>query len=342
MKRERPSFLMILSLVTIGIIFFFENIIKAGANGTLLLTILFWSALAQGCVALVAAADIARGEWIKPLKRELLAFYPMILIVGVLFLIFSTKLDSVYPWTRTQGIWLNKEFFVARNAIIIFVNFYLAHLFSKESIADGTKKGIFAVLYLFTFILTQSLIAFDLVMSIEYPWYSTLFGGYTFIESIYSGIAVGGILAVNMLRTDPSSKPYEKVLVDIATMTFGFSLLWAGLFYSQFLVIWYGNLPEEISFLLRRAERTSFKLMGYSVIFLLFVLPFVILLSRKIKKNTRVVFIVASIVLAGIFVERLLYLLPHLSINPIILLIEFIAMGLLFINLNKNRDLFLR
>lgn len=341
-RVERPSFLIMISLIAAGIIFFFENILNAGGNGTLLLTILFWSALAQGCVAIVAAAEIARGKWIQPVKRELLAFYPMIFVIAVLFLMFSTKLNSVYPWTKEQNNWLNTPFFVARNAFMFFATFYFAHLFSKESIADGTRKGIYAVLYLFTFIVSQSLIAFDLVMSIEYPWYSTLFGAYTFIESIYAGIAIGAILTINILRKNPASQPLKKVLVDMATMTFGFSLLWAGLFYSQFLVIWYGNLPEEVSFLLIRAERTFSKLMGYSVVFLLFVLPFVILLSREIKKNSAIVLIAVTIVLAGIFVERLLYLLPHLSINPAVLVIEFVALGFLFINLNTNKDLFLR
>lgn len=341
-RVERPSFLIILSLIAIGVIFLFENLLKAGGNGTLLFTILFWSSLAQGCVALVAAAEIARGGWIKPVKRELLAFYPMILIFAVLFLLFSTKLDAVYPWTAHQGVWLNKRFFVTRNFLLLFATFYFAHLFSRESIAEGTRKGLFAVFYLFVFVISHSLVAFDLVMSIEYPWSSTLFGAYTFIESIYSGIAVGGILTVNMLRKNPASPTLRKVLVDLATMTFGFSLLWAGLFYSQFLVIWYGNLSEEISFLVKRTLQLPVKLMGYSVIFLLFVLPFVVLLSREIKKNRTVVFSVAFIVLTGIFIERLVYILPHISINPLVLAVEFIALTLLFVNLNRNKDLFLR
>lgn len=341
-RIERPSFLIMLSLISIGVIFLFENILNAGGNGTLLLSILFWLSLAQGTVALVAAAELARGGWIKPLKRELLSFYPMILILAVLFLVFSFKLNEIYPWTANQGIWLNKRFFVVRNFLLNFACFYFAHLFSKESIAEGSRRGIFAVLYLFAFVLSQSLVAFDLVMSIEYPWYSTLFGAYTFIESIYSGIAVGGILTINILRKNPSSEPLRRVLVDIATMTFGFSLLWAGLFYSQFLVIWYGNLPEEVSFLVKRATHSDLKLMGYAVILSLFVLPFVILLSREFKKSRAVVLSVSSIVLIGIFIERLVYLLPHLAINPPVLAVEFIAIGLLFVNLNRNKDLFLR
>jgi hypothetical protein len=341
-RAERPSFLVMLSLIAIGVIFLFENILKAGENGTLLFTILFWSTLAQGCVALVAAAEIARGAWIQPIKKELLAFYPMILVLAVLFLMLSVKLDHIYPWIKSQGLWLNRTFFVARNGFMFFITFYLAHLFSKESINEGKSKGTYAVMYLFSFIVSQSLIAFDLIMSIEYPWYSTLFGAYTFIEAIYAGIAIGGVITFNLLRGNPASSAYRRVLVDIATMTFGFSLLWAGLFYSQFLVIWYGNLSEEISFLLRRAENTSFKLMGYSVIFMLFVLPFVILLSREIKKRGTIVLIAVTIVLAGIFIERLLYLLPHLNINPVVVIVEFIALGLLFVNLNTNKDLFLR
>jgi len=170
-------------------------------------------------------------------------------------------------------------------------------------------------------------------MSLEYPWYSTLFGGYTFIESIFSGIAIAGIITGMKLRggvTDPSLR---KVLIDTATMMFGFSLLWAGLFYAQFLVIWYGNLPEEVGFLTRRSIHFPLKIAGYSIILLLFVLPFVILLSKEIKKNSKVVSLVGLSVLLGIFVERLFYLIPDLTLNPLIIVFEIVMVGVLFFRL---------
>lgn len=339
-KIEKPAYLILLSLLAVSLVFILENILKAGGNGTLLFTILFWTSIAQGCVAIVAAADLAKGGWIRLIKRELLSFYPMILIMAMLFLILSLKINEIYPWTKREGAWLNTNFFIARNFLLLFLSFYFGHQFAKESSREGARKNLFAVLYLLSFIVSQTIMSFDLIMSLEYPWYSTLFGAYNFVESIYSGIGIGAIVTVNILKVKHQDSDFRKVLVDTATMLFGFALLWAGLFYAQYLVIWYGNLPEEVSFLLRRTSHSPLKEMGYLVITSLFVLPFVILLSKKAKGNPAIVLISAFIVLLGLFVERLVYILPHLDVNPVVIFVEFVILFFVSLKLNTNKELF--
>src|SRR4030067_2605156 len=96
--------------------------------------------------------------------------------------------------------------------------------------------------------------AFDWVMSLMYPWISTLLGGYFFIDSLFGGCALSAILYVFLYgRRQRIEEPEGRSdMKDLAILLFGFSLLWAGLFYSQFLVIWDGHIPEEESFLAAR------------------------------------------------------------------------------------------
>jgi len=323
-------------LVIILIIFFLENILKISKNGTLLIVILFFSSISQGAIALVAAAELSKGKWIDPIKKNLLSLHKMILVVFFLFLIFSFKLKEVYPWVVLNSGWLNSDFFILRNGIFLFASYIFAKSLFKETTLEASRKKLFSTLYLLSFTASQSLSAFDLVMTLEYPWYSTLFGGYTFIEALYSGIAISVIILKIKEKKNSLDEKFKKVLVDLSKMIFGFSLLWAGLFYSQFLVIWYGNLPEEVEFFIKRIIHLPFKILGYSIIFFLFVFPFSILLSRRIKENLKIVFFVSLFILSSLIAERFFYILPHLKVNPIVFSFEIILLSLLFIKTIKN------
>ena len=97
---------------------------------------------------------------------------------------------------------------------------------------------------------------------------------------------------------------------------FGFSLMWAGLFFAQFLTIWYGNLPEEVGFLARRLSASPLRELCVAVLFLLFFIPFPALLSTRAKSNPYVVSAAALSILSGILVERYVFLAPVVRFSP--------------------------
>jgi hypothetical protein len=113
-----------------------------------------------------------------------------------------------------------------------------------------------------------------------------------------------------------------KPLRDIGLLLFGFSVLWGGLFFAQYLLLWYGNLPEEVQFIARRLE--SFPLRALSIFFLAanFLVPFLGLLGRRAKRNDGLVGAVAALVLTGLFAERLFFILPVAPMPVGILLVE--------------------
>jgi hypothetical protein len=340
-KFEIKPVLLIIIFVVVAVAFFLlENTLEPDNYGSLLLTLLFWIAIVQGCIALVAAADLAKGKWIAPLKKHLLSVYPMILLIAVLFLLISRQMH-IYHWTEEKrGFWFNEWSFIIRNFLLLVVSFILAWKFARESIKESAKKNLWAALYILSFVISQSMIGFDWVMSLEYPWISTLFGGYFFIEATYVGLATAAIFCLFLLRNPSLENPdqIKKALKDVTTFMFGFSLFWAGMFFAQFLTIWYGNLPEEVVFTARRMASSPFREMSRFVLGALFFVPFIVLLSSKIKTIPVAVSLIAFLIIAGVFVERLFFLMPNVTISGLIAGIEVLLMLILFVLTINSRE----
>ena len=96
----------------------------------------------------------------------------------------------------------------------------------------------------------------------------------------------------------------------MSTLFFGFSIVWGDFFYSQFVVIWYGNIPEESAYIIERTMTHPWNILAWTVFLSCFILPFIILLSRKIKQSPRCMIIISSCVLAGLWIEHFLLLGP--------------------------------
>jgi hypothetical protein len=303
-----------------------------GSGGSMLFTLTFWISLIEGSVALVAAGEICNSKWTEPVKRHLLSVYPLILVIALLFLLFAIRID-IYPWDDKPNGWLNRNFFIGRNVMLMLLTFAAARSFAASSIAGSANKKTRAVLYLFAYAVSQSMIAFDWVMSLEYPWFSSLFGIYFGIESLYAGIALSVLYIIGRSGAVP-----RKTLQDAATVLFGFSLFWAGLFYAQFLVIWYGNLPEEAGFVFRRVYEPPYSLLAKSVLAMLFVFPFIILASRKTKRIAAVVAAVALMILAGIIIEKIILIHPAVPIPLLPAALEFLFLGAAFAAAVRGRQ----
>jgi hypothetical protein len=310
----------------------------ATEGGSLLIALLFWGSVIEGCIAAVAACTLIKAKWVASVKNELLSVYPLLLFLSVLFLFLTPFVDS-YPWVGREGIWFDKGFFLGRNFVLLLLAYLAARRFAIASHRGEEGRERYAGIYLFVFVVSQSLMAFDWVMSLAYPWVSTLFGGYFFIESLFGGFALSGILYA-FLHGGPAPvhEPGGRSdLKDIAILLFGFSILWVGLFFAQFLVIWYGNIPEEVSYLLTRVSSSPLRELSLSILAFYFFIPFLVLLPGKSKTNPFVVFAVSVSILLGILVERFVYLAPIVSLHPLAAVINFLALLVLFVHVVMNR-----
>lgn len=330
------SKLLLVFLVLAAAIFGLE---KFTEGGSLMFSMLFFVAIAQGPLTIVAAADIVNSHWLKPYRREMLSVYPMNLFLALLFAVFFlTGKLHLYDWTEHQNAWLNQGFFVIRNIVLLLIVWVVGGKFAKESLSESSVRARWGVIWVFTFVISQTIVAFDWVMSLDYPWISTLFGAYFFVEAFYAGCALAAVFTYfnyqNFLNDFPEST-FKKSQMDMMTLMFGFSIFWAYQFFSQFLVIWYGNIPEEVSWLTKRIEIFSDSL--YLVLLILFVIPFWTLLSRKVKASPRAVMLIGLSIWAGIMLERIFMIGPHLNLNPVIVLVEFILIGGIFLWIVRNR-----
>lgn len=334
----KPLLVWLVAIVIAAVILVLEVVLPAEKNGSFLLTLVFWVALAQGPIALVAAAELSNARWVKPIRDELLSVYPLQLFVTILFGVLWLKID-IYPWHEHPDAWLNSWFFGLRNLFLLLSVFLLARKFARELSKDSERKNVWAAVYVLAYVVSQSLVAFDWIMSLERPWISTLFGAYFFIEAFYAAIALAVLICFFKFRNHSATEhdPAHKTLKDVATLMFGFSLLWVGQLFAQYLVIWYGNIPEEVSYLARRFTVAPTRELSYLVLVSLFVLPFTILLSRWIKSRPFAVSLVALVILAGIVIERIVFILPVLPLHVGVIVIQFILMGFLLALLIANR-----
>ncbi|UCF57334.1 MAG: hypothetical protein JSW15_02360 [Deltaproteobacteria bacterium] len=194
--------------------------------------------------------------------------------------------------------------------------------------------SVLSVLYIIAYALVLSLIAFDLVMSMDPHWISTLFGAYSFVKAFYIGLGALIILsAIVHLSQGEHSELTSSHFHDLGKLFFAFCLAWADFFYCQFIVIWYANISEETSYIIKRTMISPWNSLAWTVFIVSFVIPFLILLNRDIKTKPKFMIVLCSVVIAGIWLEHLLLLgpalSPHVAVLPLSPVDGFITLGFL-------------
>lgn len=290
-------------------------------RGALLVTLALWAAVAQGSVAVVAAGELTGARWIQALKPELLSAARLLPFLVVLFLFALPRL-GLYAWSSTPGRWLAPTFFAWRNVAMLAVTAGAGLLFARASLRGWPGVKRIAVLYLLAYVVNQTLVAFDWIMSLSWPWVSSMFGLYFFVEALYAGLATAGILFLLLHRRRGSAEGWRAARQDAGLLLFGFSVLWGGLFFAQFMLLWYGNLPEEVSFIATRLASTPSRQLIPAFLVLCFGVPFVGLLSAVAKRSVVWVALVSVAILLGITAERLVFVLPVLPLHFGVLAVE--------------------
>ena len=315
-----------------------EALGRGEANGSLLMTLTFWSMLVQGCVALSAIGEVTKGLWLIPIKRQLLSTYPLLLLLPILYLLMGLRMD-VYAWTEHPNRWLNVEFFLIRNVALMLLVFWVARALARAVMKGSTNKNTYAVLYLALWVTSQSMIAFDWIMSLEYPWVSTLFGGYFFIQSLIMGLIVSVVII--FFRTRAGAAHLTETLRDCGKMILAFCFMWAGFFFAQYLVIWYGNIPEEVAYVLKRVDPAPYRWLSRTVLLMLFIIPFVSMLSRQLKTRPAGMITVAGVALGGLLLHLLILIRPVVPVDLVRFAIASASMAGAMALLIVNRDSFM-
>jgi hypothetical protein len=302
----------------------------------------YWTGLSFGAVLFVAVLNMTNAVWGRPLKRLAEALGTFLPASFILFWVLYFGKDEIFPWIRDplpeKQSWLNPEFLFARDGLglLLLTGFSLALIYysvkgdkqtgrlstgppedgslreAREDICWRAQRVLSPVIgILYAFVL--SLLAFDLIMSLDPHWYSTLFGAYYFMGSFYLALAALyflSFLSRNAFELREIIHPHH--LHDLGKLVFAFCIFTGYLFYVQFLVIWYGNLPEETRYVILRVKLTPWEPLAWVVLATTFAVPFLMLLRRKIKMAPLPMMIVSGIILAGMWVERFLLVAPSI------------------------------
>jgi hypothetical protein len=316
-----------------------ETLLNRGAvDGTFLFTLTCWTMVVQGCVALAAVAEVAKGLWLIPIKRDLLSFHPLLFFAALLYPFMALRIE-IYGWTDHTTAWLNVPFFLGRNMVLLLLAGWVGHLLTRAIMAQDPKKNTYAVYYILIFVASESLIAFDWIMSLEYPWISTLFGGYFFIQSFLMGLLVSTFILLSRARKKETG--LTQTSHDAGKMIFGFSFMWAGFFFSQYLPIWYGNIPEEVDYVVKRLGPGRYWALSRVVFLMAFVIPFVILLSRKVKTVPTAMAGLSVMILVGLCLEKVVLIDPVVRVDPVVAVIEGALLVVLASMVYRMRDSFM-
>jgi hypothetical protein len=291
----------------------------------ILLNAFYFLAIALAGTFFLSVHIVGQSGWHSAIQRipEAMGTYiPVGAVFILLVLLFG--MHDIYHWTHEhldevlQGKvpYLNIGFFSLRVVIYLAVWSFLAHKIRQLSIQSDTdntqgsfkKIHVWAIIFLVFFAISNSTSSWDLLMSIDPHWYSTLFAWYIFSSLFVSGIAV--IILILLYLRSKGYMPHtnDEHLHDLGKYLFGISIFWMYLWFSQFMLIWYGNIPEETVYFIQRIE--DFKLLFFLNIAINFFIPFLVLLPRKSPRKVLVLAIASVIVIIGHWLDFYLVIMP--------------------------------
>ena len=249
--------------------------------------------------------------------------------VALLAVVFAAR-PQLYAWTSGslgapadgalafKRVWLSWPFFLMRAAVYSLVWIVFAMAISRGSRRqddDGdarwTRANVrLSAAFLGVFAVTFTLASFDWIMSLEPTWYSTIFGLYNFAGLFLSGLAALIVVALWLARAGPLQHVLnDEHLHDLGKLLFAFSVFWMYIWFSQYMLIWYTNIPEETSYFIRRVHGPWLVLFVANLV-LNWLVPFAVLLRRDTKRQRRMLGRVAAIVLVGRWLDVYLMIFP--------------------------------
>ncbi len=285
----------------------------------------FYFALGLGALFFLALQYATETGWYASVKRVIEAvagFIPYGIGILGLVLLAITFMDGahIYSWMdpetvahdemiQNKSAYLNKTFFWIRTVIYFSTYFYFLNGFKKRSLEEdrigGTelhfKNYRQGALFLVFFAVFSSTSSWDWLMSIDVHWFSTLYGWYTFAGMWCSTMVVLVITTLYLKKLGYLKKVNDSHIHDLGKWTFATSFLWSYLWFSQFMLIWYANIGEEVVYYQMRID--NYKFMYFAMFVINFAFPMLLLMSRDAKRHTGILTVVGLIILAGHWVD---------------------------------------
>jgi hypothetical protein len=297
----------------------------------------FFMSLSLGGLFFCVVNIITGARWFAPLRRisEAIAYtFPLALLS---FLGFWFAAKDLYQWAVPDFMahdpvlagkagYLNFGFFWIRNLLIMLVFLGFGRFFLGKSLLQDKQPELAVSLYLKTrklapiflilFTLGFTMQSFDQIMSLDPAWFSTIFGVYCFAGLFYSSLALITVIGLHLKSRGKLAAAGVDHFHDMGKYMFAFTVFWTYIAFSQFLLIWYANLPEEISFYLLRFQPGW---LWFTLLLLLkFVIPFFLLLSRFAKRSPKVLQLIGVFMLVAQWIDCMWLIQPNFFAGPLL------------------------
>jgi len=291
---------------------------------------LFWTGLSQAGVLFSATQIISKSRWSHPLRRIAEASAAFLPISFVLFLVLWLGRVHVFPWVAApveewpKSLWLRDWFVFLRDGVGLLFMYALSFRFVYWSLrADRATGDELAQCearlvrlspgLVVTYAIVMTVVGFDLIMSLAPHWLSNLLGAYFFMGAWLAALMTLALTTIFWRRhLQLETVIVPKTLHDLGKLCFGFTVFWAYLFFSQFIVIWYGNMPEETSFMMLRIAAEPWRSIGILMAILVFLVPFWGLMGVVPKKTPAILGTFAVISLTGLWLDRWVFTVPSI------------------------------
>ncbi|HYX69247.1 MAG TPA: hypothetical protein VE825_08940 [Terriglobales bacterium] len=292
---------------------------------------MLWVGVTLGCLAILMLQHLSGGRWGLAIRRTMEAGSRNIKLMALLFIPVLLGMKGLYPWVDPgsdpillhKAVYMNPAMFVAR-AIFYFVIWgMLAWLLSRWSGQQDQEPGRdlrsllrgWSAAGLLLYAATVTLAAIDWVMSLDPHWTSTIYGMLFMAGQCLSALCVAIGMVALLARFKPLSQAvHPEIFHDLGKLVLTFVILWAYFSFSQLLIIWSGNLPEETSWYLNRWSG-GWEVVGLLLVAFHFALPFALLLSRDLKRAARKLALLAGIILVMRAVDLFWLIEPNFAAN---------------------------
>ena len=291
----------------------------------------FFMMIALGTLAFYAINRAAQAGWSPALFRvmEGITAYllPGAIIVFVILALSGMHFNHLFIWMDPEVVahdkliqgktgFLNTPFFLARAAFYIagWVTYrYFSRKFSlaqdqASDVSNHKKNFRISAGFLVFYIVTESMMSWDWIMSIDPHWFSTLFGWYVFASMFVSGITTIALIAIYLKSKGYLEKVNDSHIHDLGKFMFGISIFWTYLWFSQFMLIWYSNIPEEVTYFITRIE--DYNLPFFGMLVMNFIFPLLILMNSDYKRINYFIVMAGVVILLGHYIDVFNMIMP--------------------------------
>ena len=297
---------------------------------------IFFMLISLGVLAFYAIQIVSQAGWSPVLFRVMqgiTAYLPVgSILFFVLLLMSAFHFNHLFVWMDPELVdvtspkfdkllagkqgYLNEYAWLIRAAIFL-IGWNLYRYFSRKNCLaqDEASDNLYykknfkiSAAFLVFFIVTESIMSWDWIMSVDPHWFSTLFGWYVFASFFVSGITVIALVALYLKSKGYLEYVNTSHIHDLAKFMFGMSIFWAYLWFSQYMLIWYSNIPEEVTYFVTRIEQYNLPFFGMLAIN--FIFPFLILINTDFKRITWIIVMGGVVILFGHYVDFFTMIMP--------------------------------